>query len=221
MIDCHELQILIWLQAILAFQEQHLNTIQLWARSGGRRHVTSSQNKTHLSDLLSDAREARVTLQQSSQRQIRSAEMGLQREKEDTCVITCVCAVLMCLTRNMLTHNRDFGPVQTNQCYATLWCIPGRALLKQPARSRAATGTKAKPRDKSGNPQTKGDVVMHDMLLQNRVSVFYFIVLHEEYEAHRFCKMCFSSQTCNIKAFKKWKGNLRKCTNKTSRWWTA
>lgn len=113
---------------------------------------------------------------ESSQRQIRSAEMGLQREKEDTCVITCVCAVLMCLTRNMLTHNRDFGPVQTNQCYATLWCIPGRALLKQPARS---TGTKAKPRDKSGNPQTKGDVVMHDMLLQNRVSVFYFMFLHE------------------------------------------
>lgn len=169
MIDCHELQILIWLQAILAFQEQHLNTIQLWARSGGQRRVTSSQNKTHLSDLMLERPE-------SSQRQIRSAEMGLQREKEDTCVITCVCAVLMCLTRNMLTHNRDFGPVQTNQCYATLWCIPGRALLKQPARS---TGTKAKPRDKSGNPQTKGDVVMHDMLLQNRVSVFYFMFLHE------------------------------------------
>lgn len=217
MIDCHELQILIWLQAILAFQEQHLNTIQLWARSGGRRRVTSSQNKTHLSDLLSDATEARV----KSEADTFSRNGTAERKRGHVCHYVCVCAVLMCLTRNMLTHNRDFGPVQTNQCYATLWCIPGQALPKQPARSRAATGTKAKPRDKSGNPQTKGDEVMHDMLLQNRVSVFYFMFLYEEHEAHRFCKMCFSSQTCNIKAFRKWKGNLRKCSNKTSRWWTA
>lgn len=58
-----------------------------------------------------------------------------------------------CLTRNMLTHNRDFSPVQTNQCHAAQRCVPGRALLKQ------HPGKKPSPRDKSGDRQTNGDLV--------------------------------------------------------------
>lgn len=73
----------------LAFQGQHLNTIQLWARSGGRSCVTSSQNKTHLSDLLSDAREARV----KSEADTFSRNGTAERKRGHVCHYVCVCCV--------------------------------------------------------------------------------------------------------------------------------
>lgn len=48
-------------------------------------------------------------------------ELGRNREKEGLYVLMSVLMyVIKTLTRNMLTHNRDFSPVQTNQCYSRL-----------------------------------------------------------------------------------------------------
>lgn len=48
--------------------------------------------------------------------------------------------------RDMLTHSRDFSPVQANQRYT--------ARVSSAGSAEAATRTKAEPRDKSGYQQT-------------------------------------------------------------------
>lgn len=146
--------------------------------------------------------------------------MRLQRDREDMCVFMCVCS--LCGTKS----DKEYADPQ-------LWLqsSPDKSVLHntvmypRAGSAEAATSTKAEPRDNSGYLQIKRwssdarRAVAEQCLCPAQHGVSYFTWIRSTHFLQNltlfiFCRMCFSSQTCSIRALGTQRGDFWKCTNK-------
>ncbi len=132
----------------------------------------------------------------NSQRWIKSAKMGLQREREGMRVLMCV---LMWGKKPDKEHADPQSWLQSSPDESVL-----RHTVMYPwaGSAEAATRTKAEPPDKSDYQQTKGDLLMHDMGLETNAFVLHsmpcIILCESESRSWTliFCRMCLRRHVC-------------------------